>query len=299
MLKLNKQRNKMKAEEQTILKETLVKVYKLIPEQLSQLFNEDGDLTNLNCVVDADEKRMQKFTTEKTQQLNRGIKEGAGKIEKEIKDKYGESDLIGIELVDSIVLKQVEEAKVAGTKDITKHPDYIKLESSVDKKLKDRDKEWEGKLALKEAEFKREKLFEKIKDKALVNLESRKPILPTDPKKAQVWKETYLNELKAGNYQESDDGTPIVLDKEGNVLKDSHGNTVTFDEYEKSVSDKYFEYPVAEQRSGSGNQNQKEQSSGKNGDPKTKAEAWERLKDPKITAEDRKKFDLIYQSSKE
>jgi len=37
----------------------------------------------------------------KTQQLNRGIKEGASKVEKEIKDKYGESDLIGIELVDS------------------------------------------------------------------------------------------------------------------------------------------------------------------------------------------------------
>ena len=115
-------------------------------------------------------------------------------------------------------------------------------------KLKDRDKEWEGKLALKEAEFKKEKLFEKIKDKALVNLESRNPILPADPKKAQVWKETYLNELKAGNYQEGEDGEPIVLDKEGNALKDKHGNPVTFDEFEKGISDKYFEYPAADIR---------------------------------------------------
>jgi hypothetical protein len=285
----------MKADEQTKLNETLVKVYKLTPEQLSGLYNQDGDLTDLTCVIEADEKRMQKFTTEKTQQLNRGIKEGASKIEKEIKDKYGESDLIGVELVDSIVLKQVEEAKVG--KDITKHPEYIKLESSVDKRLKDRDKEWEGKFALKESEFKREKLFEKIKDKALVNLETRKPILPNDPKKAQVWKETYLNELKAGNYQESDDGTPIVLDKEGNVMKDSHGNTVTFDEFEKSISDKYFEYPAAQQRSSTGNQSTTQQTG--NGEVKTKADALTRLKDPKITPEDRKKFTELMDTLKE
>jgi hypothetical protein len=281
----------MKAEEQTKLNETLVKVFKLTEEQLSTLYNGDGDLTDLKVVTEADEKRVAKFTTEKTQQLNRGIKEGASKIEKEIKEKYEvESDLIGAELVDTIVAKQVEAASKAGTKDITKHPDYIKLETSISKQLKDRDKEWEGKLALKDAEFKKDKLFEKIKDKALVNLETRKPILPTDPKKAQVWRETYLNELKAGNYQESDDGTPIVLDKEGNVLKDSHGNPITFDEFEKNISDKYFEYPAAEQRSSSGNKPVENKTGPVAGDPKTKAEALDKLKDPKITPQDRKKF---------
>jgi hypothetical protein len=289
----------MKAEEQTKLNETLVKVFKLTEEQLSQLYNEDGDLTDLKVVTEADEKRVAKFTSEKTQQLNRGIKEGASKIEKEIKEKYGESELIGVELVESIVAKQVEDATKAGSRDITKHPDYIKLEASVDKKLKDRDKEWEGKLALKESEFKKEKLFEKIKDKALLNLETRKPILPADPKKAQVWKETYLNELRSANYQESEDGTPIVLDKDGNVMKDSHGNTVTFDEFEKGVSDKYFEYPTAQQRSSSGNQSSAQQGTGGAGEPKTKAEAWARLKDPKITPEDRKKFTELMDNLKD
>jgi hypothetical protein len=277
----------MKADEQTKLNETLSKVFKLDAEKLATLYNEAGELTDLNIVIEADEKRVAKFTTEKTAQYNRGIKEGAGKIEKEIKDKYQvDSDLIGVELVDSIVLKHTEDAKV--TKDITKHPDYIKLESSVDKKLKERDKEWEGKLALKESEFKKEKLFEKIKDKALVNLDTRKPILPNDPNKAQVWKETYLNELRSGNYQEGEDGTPIVLDKEGNVMKDSHGNAITFDEFEKNVSDKYFEYPAAEQRSSSGNKTQ--ESSQSTGEPKTKADCIAKLKDPKITPEDRKKY---------
>ncbi len=288
----------MKAEERTILNETLVNVYKLTEEQLSQLYNEDGDLTDLKIVTVADEKRVAKFTTEKTQQLNRGIKEGASKIEKEIKEKYGESELIGVELVDSIVAKQVEEATQAGNKDISKHPEYVKLEASIDKKIKERDKEWEGKLALRESEFNKEKLFDKIKERALVNLETRKPILPSDPKKAQVWKETYLNELKRGNYQEGEDGTPIVLDDEGNVKKDNHGNQVTFDEFEKSISDKYFEYPVAEPRTGSGNK-PPAPGAGANGDPKTKADALAKLKDPKITPEDRKKFTELMDTLKD
>lgn len=280
----------MKAEEQTLLNETLVKVFKVTAEQLATLYDEAGDLTNPSVIVEADEKRVARFNTEKDSQYKRGIKEGAGKIEKELKEKYDvESDLIGVDLVDSIVVSQVEKTGTAEKKDITKHPDYIKLEASVEKKLKDRDKEWEGRFALQESEFKKEKLFEKIKDKALVNLETRNPILPSDPKKAQVWKDTYLNELRSGNYQESDDGTPIVLDKEGNVLKDSHGNPITFDEFEKNISDKYFEYPAAENRSSPGN---KPPAPGQTGpaEPKTKDDCLVKLRDPKITPEDRKKY---------
>lgn len=288
----------MKADEQTKLNETLSKVFKLDAEKLATLYNEAGDLTDLKVVIEADESRIAKFATEKTAQYNRGIKEGATKIEKELKEKYEvESDLIGAELVDHIVLKQTEAVTKANPKDVTKHPDYLKLESSIDKKLKDRDKEWEGKLALKEAEFKKEKLFEKIKDKALVNLESRKPILPTDPKKAQVWKETYLNELKAGNYQEGEDGMPIVLDKEGNMLKDKHGNPITFDEFEKEISDKYFEYPVSTPRDSPGNKPPAGQ--GGNGEAKSKADCLTKLKDPKITPEDRKKYTELMETFKD
>ena len=288
----------MKAEEQTKLNETLVKVFKLTEEHLATLYNEAGDLTDMKIVTDADEKRVAKFNTEKTSQYNRGIKEGAVKIEKEIKEKYGESDLIGVELMDSIVVKQVEEATKAGSRDISKHPEYIKLEASIDKKLKDRDKDWEGKLALKESEFKKEKLFEKVKDRALPSLDARKPILPTDPEKAQYWKTAYINELKATNYQESDDGTPIVLDKDGNGLKDAHGNPITFDEFIKMKQDKMFEFPVAEGRSSPGNK-PTEGKPGGAGEVRTKAEAIAKLQDPKITSEDRKKFTELMDNLKD
>jgi hypothetical protein len=279
----------MKAEEQTLLNGILSTIFKLDGDTLSKLYNVDGDLTDLSVVTEADTKRVAKFNTEKTAQYNRGIKEGAGKIEKEIKEKFGESDLIGVELVESIVTSQVAEATKAGAKDISKHPEYIKLQTEIDKKLKERDKEWEGKFALKDAEHKKTITFDKVKTKAITFLESSKAILPADANKAANWKATYLNELSGYNYLENEDGTFTVLDKEGNALKDSHSNIRTFDEIIKECADKYFDYPAADQRSSSANKQSQNQNSG-NGEVKTKADALERLKDPKITPEDRKKF---------
>ena len=288
----------MKAEEQTKLNETLSKVFKLDREQLATLYNEAGDLTDLSVVVEADERRIAKFKSDNLSQRNRGIKEGAEKLESALREKYDvESDLIGVELVDSIINAETAKVQKASPSDVTKHPEYVKLEASIAKQLRDKDKEWQGKLDNREREFNRDKLFEKVKDRALVNLESRKPLLPTDPKRAQAWKEIYLRELREGNYQESEDGTPIVLDKEGNVLKDAHGNPITFEEYERGISDKYFEYPAAQQRSSSGNQQSTQQGSG--GEPRTAEEALMKLKDPKITPADRKKFTEIYDKLKE
>jgi hypothetical protein len=289
----------MKAEEQLKLNETLVKVFKLTEEQMATLYNEAGDLTDLKVVTEADEKRVAKFNTEKTSQYNRGIKEGAVKIEKDIKEKYGESDLIGAELVDSIVLKQVEEATKAGSKDISKHPEYIKLQADISKQLTTRDKEWQTKLELKESEFKKSVIFDKVKSKALSFLESSKAILPADVNKAENWKATYINELKGFNYLENKDGTFTVLDKEGNALKDSHSNIRTFDEIVKESADKYFDYPAADHRSSPGNRPTEGKPGQGIGDVKTKAEAVARLRDPKISPEDRKKFTELMDTLKD
>ena len=289
----------MKAEEQTLLNETLVKVFKLTTEQLSGLYNTDGDLTDLSVVETADTQRTARYNTEKQQQLDRGIKEGAVKIEKELKNKYNvESDAIGIELIDQILVKQIEEATDKDTKDITKHPDYIKLQSSIDKKLKEKDTEWTDKLALKEAEFKKTVVFDRVKSKALSFLDSAKAILPEDTKKAENWKKTYISALSEYQYLENEDGTITVLNKDGKVLEDSHSNIRTFDEVIKTTADGYFDFQVANSRSGSGNKGGS-QSGSPAGEPKTKDECLVRLKDEKITPEDRIKYTDLMDSLKE
>ena len=275
----------MKTEEQKILHDSLSKLYKIEPETIASLYNEAGDLVDFSAILDLDAKRIQKLKSDSNSQYQRGIKEGALKIENAVKEKYElESDLQGVELVDHLITKKIDETRTSSTKDITKHPDYIKLQVDVDKKLKERDKEWEAKLTAREAEINAAQLFEKVSKRALANLKARNPIMPTDPRKAQTWEEVYLAELRKGKYMEGDDDSIIVLNAESKPLTNSHGKTITFDEYEKEIADKYFDYQKAEDRSSPGNKDSSKQFSNT---PKTQEEFEARLKDPKITPKER------------
>lgn len=279
----------MTKEEQKVLNDSLSKLFKIEPETLASLYNEAGELVDFSKILELDADRIRKYKGDNDSQYKRGIKEGAEKIEDSLREKYElDSELKGVDLVDHLVVKKIEEAKTAGTKDITKHPEYIKLQVSIDKQLKDRDKEWEGKLIEKEKEIIKAKLLEKVDKRALTNLESRKPILSEDPRKAQKWKDTYLNELHRGNYMEDGD-TIIVLGQDGKPLQTDHGKTITFDEYEKEIADQYFEYPVSEQRSSPGNKPDTGKPAPQNGfiAPKNETELMTRLRDPKITAPER------------
>lgn len=279
----------MNKEETKLLNESLSKLFKLDSEILASLYNEAGDLVNFSVVLDADKDRISKHKSEVDSQYKRGIKEGAEKIEKAVREKFEfESDKLGVDLVEDLILKKVDETKTSSTKDITKHPDYIRREVEFDKEKKALVKEWEQKMESKEKEFASARLFEKVRDKALVALASRNPMLPQDPRKAQTWKDTYLNELRQAKYQENEDGTITVLDKDDTILKNAHGHVVSFDEFEKEIADKYFEYPKAEDRSSSGNKEDKTSRTGVPvGMPRTEEEYFARLKDPKITPAER------------
>ena len=277
----------MKAEEQKILNEFLSKTLKIDEEQLATLYDEAGDLTGLQIAFDADAARVKRSGEERKNQFDRGLKEGASKIEKEIKSKYEvESELQGVELVDSIVLSKVEEAS-KGSKDISKHPEMIKARAEWEKEQKTRDKAWEEKLNAKDAEFAKTKLNEKIRSRALILLDEFKAILPEDPRKAATWKETYVNDLLSNNYQETKDDF-VVLDKDGGQMKDAHGYNRKFKEFAKEIADKYFEYPVADSRNSSGNKPPDKNNTG--GDftpPKDQKEYEERLRNPNITPKER------------
>ena len=277
----------MNASEQKVLNESLSKLFKLDPETLASLYNEAGELVDFSKILELDAARITKYKSDSDSQYKRGIKEAAEKLERELKEKYElDSDLKGVDLIDHLLVHKVDEAKASGTKDITKHPEFIKLQVSIDKQLKDRDKEWEGKLKTKEAEFNKSRLFEKVREKALLNLTSRNPILPNDPRKAQVWKDTYLNDLRQANYMEDETGELIVLAPNGEKLQTAHGKNITFDEFEKDVADKYFEYPVSQERSSAGNKEEKSNGTGFRA-PKNEDEYMARLRDPKITPKER------------
>ena len=273
--------------EKKILNESLGKLFKMDPETLASLYNEAGELVNFSKILELDAERVAKYKKENNDQYNRGVKKGASDIEKELKEKYElDSDLLGVDLIDHLVVKKVEETKAAGTKDVTKHPDYIRLQVSIEKQLKDRDKDWEEKIKVREAEFNKAKIFEKVSKKGLTNLRVRNPILPSDPDKVQYWEDVYQNELRKRDYMENGDDL-VVLGEDGKPLQNDHGNPITFNQFTNDIANKIFEFPKAEERSSAGLHIER----GTGGDgfipPKTEDEYMARLREPKITPKER------------
>jgi hypothetical protein len=226
----------------------LSKALKLDSEAMAGLYNEAGELTDLTAAEEADALRIKKLKEDASSQYKRGLKEGAIKIETELKDKYEvESDKIGVELIDHIVSEKVSAAK-PGSDDITKHPDY---KSHTDKLIKLKEKEWQGKIDAMNSEFSKKAIQAKVREKGLANLDEYRPIIAGDAKKVLRWKEKYIEELYKSEYQDHD-GTPVPI-KDGKPIQDEHGNPISFDDFTKNVATELFDFETAEQRSSSGN----------------------------------------------
>lgn len=244
----------MTPEEKKIINGFLSKTLKIDTEELASLYNDAGELVDLSIAEKADAERIKKLKGEGADQYKRGIKEGASKIEKAVKEKYSaDSDLEGVELIDFVITEKITEAK-GTTDDITKHPEFLKHQHEWDKQLKAKDKEWQQKLDDKDREFIKKSVMSKIEKRALDELEKLRPILPEDAKKAQRWKDKYLEEFRVFDYQEKD-GEFIML-KDGEPVKDSHGHMVTFEDFAAETAGGYFDFQQADSRSSSGNKNE-------------------------------------------
>ena len=239
--------------EKKILEGFLSKTLKIDSEGMSNLYNADGELTSLDIAAEADASRITKLKGDSSDQFKRGLKEGASKIEKAVKDKYEvESELQGVELIDHVLSTKIDEVKGAG-EDITKHPEFVKMQIDKDKALKAKDKEWQLKLDEAEKNHKKQSVFNKVRQKALDELDAMKPILPEDTKKAQKWKDKFIEEFTRFEYQEQEDGEVVIM-KNNEPVKDSHGYSKSFTEHVKETASEFFDFQTAENRSSSGNQ---------------------------------------------
>ena len=229
----------------------LSKTLKMEAEDVASLYNEAGELVSLTAAEKADAARVSKLKEDNDSQYKRGQKEVASKLEAKLKERYDiESELTGVELVDHILTNEIEKVKGSG-EDITANPEYLKLKLENDKALKAKDKEWQKKLEERESEFKRESVFTRVKDRAFAELDNLLPILPEDARKAQRWKEKFIEEFRSFDYQEQDGG--FVILKDGKPIQDSHGYTKSFADHVKETASDFFDFHAAEQRSSAGN----------------------------------------------
>jgi hypothetical protein len=249
----------MKPEEKELLTGVLSKTLNLDAEAISGLFNAEGDLINMDKVLEADAARVAKYKAENKSQHDRGIKEHAEKIEKELKKKYSiESDLIGVDLIDHILELQTAELneklskKGAKDEDFEKHPKYAQMKKDHETALKEKDKDWEGRLKEKESEWTRKETLSKVAKIAFADLDEGF-IMPENAQRTTALKEVMQRELDSDNYGFLEDGTPVILDKEGKPKEDAHGKLVSFKEHVKTIACKYFDERKAQKRENAGN----------------------------------------------
>ena len=276
--------------EQKKLNGFLSKTLKMDDEELASLYNEAGELTSLTAAEQADTARVTKLKEDQASQYKRGQKEVASKMEAQLKDKFGvDSDLTGVELVDFILTTELEKVKGKGDEDITAHPEYLKLKSESDRMLKAKDKEWQKKIEDLELKHARESMFSKVKERAFAELDNLRPILPEDAKKAQKWKEKYIEDLRAYDFTEQD-GMIVVL-KDGKPLQDSHGYNKSFADLVKETAAEFFDFQTAESRSSAANQ----QTQSNFAAPRNEDEFIQKMREDK-TPEEQAKVMESYQS---
>lgn len=276
--------------EQKKLNGFLSKTLKMDDEELASLYNEAGELTSLTAAEKADTSRVTKLKEENDSQYKRGQKEVATKFETKLKEKYGvSSDETGVDLVDLILTTELEKVKGKGDEDITAHPEYLKLKSESDRMLKAKDKEWQKKIDDLELKHTRESMFSKVKERAFAELDNLRPILPEDAKKAQKWKEKYIEDFRA--YEFIEDSNGIVVLKDGKPLQDSHGYNKSFADLVKETAAEIFDFQTAESRSSAANQ----QTQSNFAAPRNEDEFIQKMREAK-TPEEQAKVMESYQS---
>jgi len=235
----------------------LSKTLKMEAEDMASLYNDAGELVSLTAAEKADTARVAKLKEDNESQYKRGQKEVASKLEAKLKDKFEiESELTGVDLVDHILAIEVEKVKGKGTEDITAHPEYLRLKTESDKLLKAKDKEYQTKITELESNHTKQLMFSKVRDRAFAELDNLRPVLPEDAKKAQRWKEKYIEEFRNYEFKELDGSIKVL--KDGKPLQDDHAYDVSFEDLVKQTASEFFDFQTADARSSAGNKSKEQ-----------------------------------------
>jgi hypothetical protein len=239
------------------------KTLNLDSEAMVSLYNAEGELSDITPLLEKDAERVAKQKKVLKDQTDKAFKDGATKIERELKEKFElDSDLTGIELVNHLLETKTEEAtqkfeelKKSKLKDddFEKHPKFAALKLEQEKQLKLKDKEWEDRIKKMEAEQTRKETFDKIRKMALLELDSEF-VMPENAERSNAYREIVLEKLEAENYMFVED-TPVILEKDGKTREDAHGKTVNVKDFIQTIAGKYFDKKVANARGNAANQN--------------------------------------------
>ena len=299
----------------TIITGLLSKAYNFDNGKIAELFkdgetelSEDQQKEILQKLLDEDAKRVEaiKKSVDTKPAFQDGFKKAQGEIltkfEKDLKEKFGlESDKMGLELVEEVVSKKSEGGQGGDlTEDAIKRSKVFQdMESNLKKQITTVKTEYETKINEIQDGYKAEQTFSNVSQKALQIFNGLNPILPQNKTVADNQVKFFVNSLKDFKFDVQDERI-VVMDKDGKVLEDGHGNSRSFEDIVKETASGLFEFKANNGGSGSGNGGQGQGGSGSSyagNVPKTFEELEKVMSDTSISIEDRSNIMAEYEKA--
>ena len=299
----------------TIITGLLSKAYNFDNGKIAELFkdgetelSEDQQKEILQKLLDEDAKRVEaiKKSVDTKPAFQDGFKKAQGEIltkfEKDLKEKFGlESDKMGLELVEELVSKKSEGGQGGDvTEDAIKRSKVFQdMESNLKKQITTVKTDYETKINEIQDGYKAEQTFSNVSQKALQIFNGLNPILPQNKTVADNQVKFFVNTLKDFKFDVQDERI-VVMDKDGKVLEDGHGNSRSFEDIVKETASGLFEFKANNGGSGSGNGGQGQGGSGSSyagNVPKTFEELEKVMSDTSISIEDRSNIMAEYEKA--
>ena len=299
----------------TIITGLLSKAYNFDNGKIAELFkdgetelSEEKQTEILNKILEIDAQRVEniKKSVDKKDAFQDGFKKAKSEVltdfEKGLKEKFGiESDKTGLELIEEVVSKKSEGGQGGDvTEDAIKRSKVFQdMESNLKKQVTTVKTEYETKINEIQDGYKAEKTFSNVSQKALQIFNGLNPILPQNKTVADNQVKFFVNTLKDFKFDVQDERI-VVMDKDGKVLEDGHGNSRSFEDIVKETASGLFEFKANNGGSGSGNGGQGQGGSGSSyagNVPKTFEELEKVMGDNSISIEDRSNIMAEYEKA--
>ena len=299
----------------TIITGLLSKAYNYDNGKIAELFkdgetelSEQQQTEILNKILEIDAQRVEniKKSVDKKDAFQDGFKKAKSEVltdfEKGLKEKFGiESDKTGLELVEEVVSKKSEGGQGGDvTEDAIKRSKVFQdMESNLKKQVTTVKTEYETKINEIQDGYKAEQTFSNVSQKALQIFNGLNPILPQNKTVADNQVKFFVNTLKDFKFDVQDERI-VVMDKDGKVIEDGHGNSRSFEDIVKETASGLFEFKANNGGSGSGNGGQGQGGSGSSyagNVPKTFEELEKVMSDTSISIEDRSNIMAEYEKA--
>lgn len=301
----------------TIITGLLSKAYNIDAGKIAELIK-DGEMSEdeqkeaLKKILEIDKNRIQSVTETATKNVNtkefieQGYNKAKGevltKFEQGLKSKFGlETDKTGQDLIDFIVSEKAEKGGSGElTEDAIKRSKFYQdLESNAKTQVKTLKDEYEEKIKSINDGYLYEKTFSDVSQKALTIFNGLNPILPTSKTVADNQVKIFVDSLKGFKFDKQDDRI-VVMDAEGKVVQDAHGNSRSFEDIIKEQASGLFEFKANNGGSGAGNGNGEGGQGGGSGShaiPKTFEDLEKVMGDASISIEDRSNIMAEYEKA--